>query len=36
MSTISSDTGTAVAKAAEYLAFTLGQEEYSIDIQKVS
>ena len=36
MSTISSDTGTAVAKAAEYLAFTLGQEEYGIDIQKVS
>ncbi|MDC8756540.1 chemotaxis protein CheW [Janthinobacterium fluminis] len=26
----------APAKAAEYLAFTLGQEEYGIDIQKVS
>lgn len=25
-----------VAAAAEYLAFTLGQEEYGIDIQKVS
>jgi purine-binding chemotaxis protein CheW len=25
-----------VANAAEYLAFTLGQEEYGIDIQKVS
>jgi purine-binding chemotaxis protein CheW len=25
-----------VATAAEYLAFTLGQEEYGIDIQKVS
>ena len=36
MNTISSDTGATVAKAAEYLAFTLGQEEYGIDIQKVS
>ena len=36
MSTISSESGAAVAKAAEYLAFTLGQEEYGIDIQKVS
>ncbi len=36
MSTNSSDTGATVAKAAEYLAFTLGQEEYGIDIQKVS
>ena len=36
MSTTSSESGTAFAKAAEYLAFTLGQEEYGIDIQKVS
>ena len=28
-------TGTAAAKALEFLAFTLGQEEYGIDIQKV-
>ena len=36
MNSISSESGAAVAKAAEYLAFTLGQEEYGIDIQKVS
>ena len=36
MNTISSEPGAIVAKAAEYLAFTLGQEEYGIDIQKVS
>src|SRR5471032_3387800 len=36
MNTIASESGAAVAKAAEYLAFTLGQEEYGIDIQKVS
>src|SRR5471032_3608548 len=36
MNTIASESGAAVAKAAEYLAFTLGQEEYGIDIQKVA
>lgn len=36
MSTISSESGASVASAAEYLAFTLGREEYGIDIQKVS
>jgi len=36
MNTNSSDAGATVAKAAEYLAFTLGQEEYGIDLQKVS
>ncbi|MBG6220503.1 MULTISPECIES: chemotaxis protein CheW [unclassified Janthinobacterium] len=36
MNTMSNDAGAAVAKAAEYLAFTLGREEYGIDIQKVS
>jgi purine-binding chemotaxis protein CheW len=35
MSTLSSDVH-ATSPAAEYLAFTLGQEEYGIDIQKVS
>ena len=35
MNTTTSETG-GIAKAAEYLAFTLGQEEYGIDIQKVS
>jgi purine-binding chemotaxis protein CheW len=33
---MSNDAGATVAKAAEYLAFTLGREEYGIDIQKVS
>ena len=27
--------GTSLAKPLEFLAFTLGQEEYGIDIQKV-
>ena len=36
MNTTTSESGASVAKAAEYLAFTLGQEEYGIDIQKVS
>ncbi|MBA5687944.1 chemotaxis protein CheW [Rugamonas apoptosis] len=35
MSNITSD-AQAASPAAEYLAFTLGQEEYGIDIQKVS
>ena len=35
MNTTTSEAG-GIAKAAEYLAFTLGQEEYGIDIQKVS
>lgn len=35
MSNITSDAQVA-SPAAEYLAFTLGQEEYGIDIQKVS
>ncbi|MBA5637578.1 chemotaxis protein CheW [Duganella sp. LX20W] len=35
MSIITSD-AQAASPAAEYLAFTLGQEEYGIDIQKVS
>jgi purine-binding chemotaxis protein CheW len=35
MSIIASD-AQAASPAAEYLAFTLGQEEYGIDIQKVS
>jgi len=35
MSTVTSDEQVAIP-AAEYLAFTLGQEEYGIDIQKVS
>jgi len=30
------ESGAVVANAAEYLAFTLGREEYGIDIQKVS
>ncbi|MEC5161120.1 MULTISPECIES: chemotaxis protein CheW [unclassified Janthinobacterium] len=33
---VAANADAACAKAAEYLAFTLGQEEYGIDIQKVS
>ncbi|CDG82626.1 chemotaxis protein CheW [Janthinobacterium agaricidamnosum] len=36
MNSTTSDATTVVANPAEYLAFTLGQEEYGIDIQKVS
>ncbi|KAB8044509.1 chemotaxis protein CheW [Janthinobacterium aquaticum] len=36
MSITSSESGASIANAAEYLAFTLGREEYGIDIQKVS
>ncbi len=35
MNTVASKSNTVAAKAPQFLAFTLGQEEYGIDIQKV-